>query len=131
MKLKDSIAIPLLPAFPPNKADNCNEEKMEQFVNAVIESELDEMQKVRSSILDSGVRFPNEYRTASERITFISDEYNKLKKELTDIKDGIKRNSITTIVDGNDMCDWGWTNVECLHSNLRSGRYDYILNSKK
>jgi hypothetical protein len=131
MKLKDSIAIPLLPAFPPNRADNFNEEKMEQYVNAVIESELEELRKIRGVILDSGIRFSGEYRSASERIKFILEKYKSLETELNSIKDGIKRNSMTTVVDGNDMCDWGWTNIEGLHANLRSGRYDYIINSKK
>lgn len=35
--------------------------------------------------------------------------------ELARIKTGIKRCEITMIVDGNDMCDWGWTTQECVN----------------
>jgi hypothetical protein len=39
------------------------------------------------------------------------ERLEKDSAELRRIKEGIKRNEITMIVDGNDMCDWGWTTI--------------------
>lgn len=39
------------------------------------------------------------------------EQYKRLvevEKELTEIKEGIKRNNMCTIIDGNDMMDHGW-----------------------
>jgi hypothetical protein len=40
---------------------------------------------------------------------YINLEEERLKKELAQIKDAIKRCQGTFILDGNDMYDWGWT----------------------
>lgn len=58
--------------------------------------------------------------------SFMSDEIEKLKKEnqiLTDelnrIKTGIKKLDICMIVDGNDMIDWGWLQINQIHEATR------------
>lgn len=68
IRLKDSIAIPLLPAFPPNKADNFNEEKMEQFVNAVI-----------GKVIHHNPEMPNDTKDYTE-------QFEKTNKKLVEVR---------------------------------------------
>jgi hypothetical protein len=38
-----------------------------------------------------------------------------LEEQLDRLKEGIKTCNITMVVDGNDMCDWGWTTQEMVN----------------
>lgn len=39
----------------------------------------------------------------------LAEERVRLEREVERLKTGIKTNDVTMIVDGNDMCDWGWS----------------------
>jgi hypothetical protein len=60
-------------------------------------------------VLDKSDTIPRE---ACERIL-------ALEAELERIKEGIKRCQITMIVDGSDMCDWGWMTLQSHNKELR------------
>lgn len=54
----------------------------------------------------------------SDGMDEVMDELRETKKELSRIKDGIKRCQGTMIIDGNDMFDWGWTTLEIQNKEL-------------
>lgn len=55
-------------------------------------------------------------------------EHNRIARtELTRIKDGIKRCESTMIIDGNDMCDWGWMTTSDVNKTCRT-RWGYGIN---
>lgn len=57
------------------------------------------------------------YETLLAEHNELIQETASLRVELRRIKEGIKRCSITTMVDGNDMCDHGWMTIR--EHNLR------------
>jgi hypothetical protein len=57
-------------------------------------------------------------------------EHNRIaRSELTRIKDGIKRNDATMIIEGNDMYDWGWITMQEVNSECYK-RWGCLFSSK-
>ena len=52
-----------------------------------------------------------EIQSLAEENLALIEEVATLRVELKRIKEGIKKCNIVLIVDGNDMCDWGWMTI--------------------